>query len=77
MATVSLTSAILHSAQIYAEAGIGFYWRLELETRPHLIVSALTHGKFRQTLTALSGEAASIEDPFPIEIDLAALTASP
>ena len=50
------------------------YWRLELETRPHLIVSALSHGEFRQTITAFSGETVPIEDPFPIEVDPAALT---
>jgi len=59
---------------IYAEAGIGFYWRLELESRPHLIASTLTHGKFRNTITALSGDATLIPDPFPVEIDPADLT---
>ena len=60
--------------QIYAEAGVEFYWRLELESRPHLIASALTHGKFRQTVTALSDEKTLIEDPFPIALDPTHLT---
>jgi Uma2 family endonuclease len=59
--------------QLYAEAGTPFYWRLELETRPHLVVSALRHGQFRQAMTVLSGETARIKDPFAVELDPASL----
>lgn len=59
--------------QLYAEAGVGFYWRLELEGRPHLVVSALSHGKFRQVVTAHGGERVRIDDPFGVEVDPATL----
>ncbi|GAA1670678.1 hypothetical protein GCM10009745_11590 [Kribbella yunnanensis] len=59
--------------QLYAEAGIKFYWRLELEKRPHLIVSELSNGKYRRTLTALGGVVSTIDEPYPIQVDPAAL----
>jgi Uma2 family endonuclease len=55
--------------QLYAEAGIKYYWRLELEKRPHLIVSELSNGKYRRTLTALGGVVSTIDEPYPIELD--------
>ncbi|MFK4084566.1 Uma2 family endonuclease [Kribbella sp. NPDC020789] len=59
--------------QIYAEAGIEFYWRLELEKRPHLIAFKLSNRKYRRTLTALGGVVSAIEEPFPLQLDPAAL----
>jgi len=59
--------------QLYAEGGIEHYWRLELEDQPHLIASKLRNGRYRQTLTARGGEAATIEEPYRMQLDPAAL----
>lgn len=59
--------------QLYAEAGIDHYWRLELEKRPHLIASKLSNGKYRRTLTALGGMLSTIGEPFPMQVDPVAL----
>ncbi|MFB6721272.1 Uma2 family endonuclease [Kribbella sp. NPDC056345] len=59
--------------ELYAEAGIDFYWRLELEKRPHLIASKLSNGKYRRTLTALGGVLSTVEEPYPMQVDPAAL----
>ncbi|WP_405059769.1 Uma2 family endonuclease [Kribbella sp. NBC_01505] len=59
--------------QLYARAGIDHYWRLELGPRPHLIASTLGNGKYRRTLTALGGVVSTIDEPYPIQLDPAAL----
>ncbi|TDD60343.1 Uma2 family endonuclease [Kribbella antibiotica] len=59
--------------QLYAEAGIHHYWRLEPDGHPHLIASKLSKGRYRRTLTALGGVVSTIEAPYPIRLDPAAL----
>ncbi|MFI5733470.1 Uma2 family endonuclease [Kribbella sp. NPDC051587] len=59
--------------ELYAEAGIDFYWRLEPEGRPHLVVSKLSNGRFGRALTAFGGVVSTIDEPFPIRLDPAAL----
>lgn len=58
---------------LYAAAGIEVYWRLELEKRPHLIVSTLRRGHHVHLLTALAGERTLVPCPFPVEVDPGAL----
>jgi Uma2 family endonuclease len=59
--------------ELYAEGGIDHYWRLEPADRPHLIASRLHRGRFRRTLTAPGGVVSTIDEPFPIRLDPAAL----
>jgi Uma2 family endonuclease len=59
--------------QLYADAGIGVYWRFELTPKPHIIVSELRRGRFIRTLTASAGELTVIPCPFPVELDPAEL----
>jgi Uma2 family endonuclease len=59
--------------QLYADTGIGVYWRFELTPKPHIIVSELRRGRFIQTLTASAGELTVIPCPFPVELDPAEL----
>lgn len=59
--------------QIYAEAGIPAYWRLELERSPHLITSELRRGQYTHTLTAFAGDQTTISRPFPLTVDPADL----
>jgi Uma2 family endonuclease len=57
----------------YAEAGIEYLWRLELEPTPALIVAELEAGRYADRLVAESGTPTLIEKPFPIEVDPGAL----
>ncbi|GAA2835295.1 Uma2 family endonuclease [Crossiella cryophila] len=59
--------------QLYAEAGIPVYWRLELERSPHLITSELRRGQYTHTLTAFAGSQTTISRPFPLTLDPAEL----
>lgn len=54
--------------QVYANAGIGVYWRFELEPKPHIIVSELRRGRIVHLLTAPAGERTTIPVPFPVEL---------
>ncbi|MFF8557046.1 Uma2 family endonuclease [Streptomyces sp. NPDC015501] len=58
--------------QLYAAAGIGHYWRIELEPAPRLIASELHVGGYAET-EHLAGATARIEDPFPVAFDPAVL----
>lgn len=55
----------------YAEAGIGCYWRVELEPEPLLVVQALVDGRY-EVVQQLTGRG-RVELPFPVELDLPAL----
>jgi Uma2 family endonuclease len=59
--------------QLYAEAKIPVYWRLELEKTPHLIVSELRRGRYVQTMIARAGERTVVLQPFRVEVDPADL----
>jgi len=59
--------------QLYAETGIGVYWRLELIPKPHIIVFELRRGRFVKVVTASAGELTVIPCPFPVELDPAEL----
>lgn len=55
--------------QLYAEAGIPSYWRLEIEKTPQLIVSELRRGRYAQVVVATGGQRTAIPGLFPIEVD--------
>ena len=57
----------------YAEAGIEWFWRLELEPSPTLIVAQLEDGRYVDRVVAEADRLTWIERPFPIELDPGAL----
>ncbi|MFE7130304.1 Uma2 family endonuclease [Streptomyces sp. NPDC057638] len=59
---------------LYAEAGIEHYWRVELDPAPRLIAGALSLGRYVEQATALAGALTTLDAPFPLAIDPAALT---
>ena len=59
--------------QLYAEAKIPVYWRLEIEKTPHLIVSELRRGRYVQTVVAQAGRETVIDTPFRVVVDPAGL----
>lgn len=79
MAAVEIVSPSSHpqdriiKPQLYADAKIPVYWRLELEKSPHLIVSELRRGRYAQTLVARAGEPTVIHQPFRVVVDPATL----
>ncbi|HEV2779133.1 MAG TPA: Uma2 family endonuclease [Actinophytocola sp.] len=59
--------------QLYAEAKIPVYWRLEIEGNPRLIVSVLRRGRYVQEVAAVGGTRMAIRQPFTVELDPAEL----
>lgn len=54
---------------LYAEAGIPTYWRLELEPTPRLVASTLHGGQYAETATINAGQPGILTEPFAIELD--------
>ncbi|MFJ3184430.1 Uma2 family endonuclease [Streptomyces sp. NPDC086796] len=54
---------------LYAEAAIPYFWRLEFDPAPRLIVSELDTGRYVEQTTALAGATTRIGSPFLFEID--------
>ncbi|MER6443444.1 Uma2 family endonuclease [Streptomyces sp. NPDC001185] len=48
---------------LYAEAAIPYFWRLEFEPAPRLIVSELRGGRYVKTTTAFAGATTAIRAP--------------
>lgn len=59
---------------VYAEAGIGAYWRIELEPRPAVHVYALEGGSYRLAAAPFAGEVLAEREPFRVRFDPAVLT---
>lgn len=59
---------------LYAEAGIPVYWRLELEPRPCLFVYELREGRYLEPIPFAGGQHHQLSVPFAIEVDPAKLT---
>lgn len=57
----------------YAEAGIEWYWRLELEPAPALIAAELVDGRYVDRVVAAEGTETLLGKPFPVRLDPAAL----
>ena len=57
---------------LYAAAGIPHYWRLELDPAPRLYLGHLERGTYVDRLVQV-GETTALDDPFPLDIDPAAL----
>lgn len=59
--------------QLYAAAEIPSYLRVELGAAPSAAVFALHEGRYEQVAEAPAGGVLRLGEPFPAEIDLAAL----
>lgn len=72
------TDRVTKPAQ-YASAGIREYWRVEID--PEVSLTAYTLSPGAETYTELgtwrSGERAHLDQPFPVSIDIGALTPRP
>jgi len=60
--------------ELYAEAGIPAYWRLELEPSPLLVAHTLEGGQYVVTATLEGGRHGELLNPFPVRLDPAELT---
>lgn len=59
---------------LYAAAGIGYYLRVELGTpAPSAVVCRLRRGHYVQAAAAQPGQLLRLTEPFPVDLDLAAL----
>lgn len=58
---------------LYAEAAVPYFWRLEFDPAPRLIVSELDSGRYVESTTTLAGTTTRIDAPFPVDIDPAGL----
>jgi Uma2 family endonuclease len=59
--------------QLYADAGIPLYWRLELDEGPLLVVSELRTARHVPVHTLPAGTRATLRRPFPLTLDPADL----
>ncbi|WP_329564528.1 Uma2 family endonuclease (plasmid) [Streptomyces uncialis] len=62
---------------LYAEAGIGHLWRLDLEPAPHLRVGALEGGAYATVARVPAGRSARIPAPLAVQLAPAGLAAPP
>ncbi|MGV9314267.1 Uma2 family endonuclease [Streptomyces sp. NPDC003691] len=58
---------------LYAEAAIPHYWRFEFDPAPRLIVGELDRGRYTERTATLPGAVATVDRPFPMEIDPAGI----
>ena len=58
---------------MYAEAGIPVYWRVELGSKPTIVVCSLSRGRYVSRTTLVAGITGRIGSPFAIELDPADL----
>lgn len=62
---------------LYAAAGIEHYLRIELGTpAPSAVACRLRRGHYAQAAAAQPGRPLRLDEPFPVELDLAALAAA-
>lgn len=54
---------------LYARAGIGAFWRVELEEEPAIFACRLDWGVYVEMTSARPGEQLIVDDPFPICFD--------
>ncbi|MEU3220170.1 Uma2 family endonuclease [Streptomyces sp. NPDC006971] len=62
---------------LYAEAGIGHLWRLDLEPAPHLWVGALEGNVYATVARVPAGRSARIPAPLTVVLDPAGLAGPP
>lgn len=71
-ATLSMDRAI--KPAMYAEAEIPVYWRVELQDKPKIVISSLSHDRYVARTTLTAGTKGRITRPFVLELDPADLT---
>ena len=59
--------------ELYADARIPFYWRLELTPAPTIFPYVLSNDRYLETPSVLAGTGGSVPAPFPVEVDPAEL----
>ncbi|MVZ98910.1 Uma2 family endonuclease [Actinomadura sp. LD22] len=59
---------------LYAEAAVPYFWRLEFDPAPMLVVYELDGGRYVERATALAGATTHLDAPFPMTIDPAGLS---
>ncbi|MDI2131823.1 Uma2 family endonuclease [Yinghuangia seranimata] len=59
--------------KLYADAGVRWYWRVELEPTPRLTMTELDRGHYETRCVVDAGDVARAEHPFPVKIDPADL----
>ncbi|MGW0659705.1 Uma2 family endonuclease [Streptodolium elevatio] len=65
---------VVMKSKLYAEAGIPWYWRLDLRPAPSLTVGELVAGTYVERLVVPSGQTATWQEPFPMSLDPGSLT---
>jgi len=65
----SRTQDRLTKPALYAQAGIGSFWRVELEQEPTVFACRLDAGVYVEVTSARPGEQLVVNDPFPICFD--------
>ena len=58
----------------YAKAGIPLYWIVELDPNPKITVLSLGNGAYELAAEVRAGRTLSVEEPFRVSLDPAALT---
>ena len=63
--------------ELYADARIPAYWRLELDPAPQLITYTLAGEHYAAATTLHAGHLGELAEPFPLRLDPAELTRRP
>ncbi len=58
---------VLDKAELYAEAAIASYWRVELDPEPVLIVAELRGGRYVEVLRS---KTVTVRQPYPVTVSL-------
>jgi Uma2 family endonuclease len=69
----SRTSDRLTKPALLAEAGLPFYWRVELDSEPTVFLYRLEKGGYVEYGRSRPGEPLVAGEPFPVTLDVAAL----
>ena len=78
----SVTTDRVLKAELYAEAGVGHYWRVEFTSDDRhatcvVIAYRLINGRYDQVRRAGAGESVAVREPVDIAFDPLVLTARP
>ena len=64
----SRTTYRLTKPALYARAGIGFFWRVELEDGPMIVAYRLHEGRYVESASAQPEELLVVDEPFPASV---------
>jgi Uma2 family endonuclease len=57
----------------YADAHIPYFWRVEFEPSPRIVMCMLDGGRYAEQAEAIAGAITAVDEPFPFAIDPARL----